>query len=146
MEIVQFNETHVQQIAELEKLCFSDPWSEDSVRYELTNRLSYWLVAVEQDQVVGYIGSQTVLGEADVMNVCVSPDFRKQGIGESLVRTLISDLKKNGVYKLTLEVRVSNAPAISLYEKLGFQVLGRRPNYYSHPKEDAWIMGKEWQL
>ena len=55
-------------------------------------------------------------------------------------------LKKDGVYKLTLEVRVSNDPAIALYEKLGFQVLGRRPNYYSHPKEDAWIMGKEWQL
>lgn len=146
MEIVKFDASHVEQIAQLEKVCFSDPWSADSIRYELTNPLSLWLVAVDGDRVVGYIGSQTVLGESDVMNVCVSPDYRRQGIGDRLVNALIDLLKKDGVYKLMLEVRVSNAPAIALYEKLGFSVVGRRPNYYSHPKEDAWIMGKEWQL
>ena len=146
MEIVKFDESHVLEIAELEKLCFSDPWSADSIRYELKNPLSYWLVAVDEDRVIGYIGSQTVLGESDVMNVCVAPEHRRKGIGDSLVQTLINHLKSQDVYKLTLEVRVSNTPAITLYEKLGFQILGRRPNYYLHPKEDAWIMGKEWQL
>lgn len=146
MKIVNFEESHILQIAELEKLCFSDPWSADSIRYELTNPLSLWLVAVEGERVVGYIGSQTVLGETDVMNVCVCPAYRRMGVGRQLVESLIALLKANGVYKLTLEVRVSNAPAITLYEKLGFRAIGRRPNYYSHPKEDAWIMGKEWQL
>ena len=146
MEIVNLNETHIAQITALEEVCFSDPWSSASIRYELTNPLSLWLVAMEEDRVVGYIGSQTVLGESDVMNVAVAPDCRRQGIGDRLVKNLIERLKEDGVYKLTLEVRVSNTPAISLYEKLGFSVLGRRPNYYSHPKEDAWIMGKEWQL
>ena len=146
MEIIFLNETHIEQIAELEKQCFSDPWSAASIRYELTNPLSKWLVAVEGERVVGYVGSQTVLGESDVMNVAVAPDCRRKGIGNLLVEELTELLKKDGVYKLTLEVRVSNDPAIALYEKLGFQVLGRRPNYYSHPKEDAWIMGKEWQL
>ena len=146
MKIINLNESHVSQIADLEKLCFSDPWSEASIRYELTNPLSKWLVAVEGDRVLGYIGSQTVLGESDVMNVAVAPDFRRRGIGDRLVQELTDILKKDGVYKLTLEVRISNDPAIALYKKLGFEVLGRRPNYYSHPKEDAWIMGKEWQL
>lgn len=146
MEIVRLNESHLEQIAQLEIQCFSDPWSMASIRYELTNPLSLWLVAVEGEQVVGYIGSQTVLGESDVMNVAVAPEFRRQGIGDCLLQELIGRLKKDGVYKLTLEVRASNEPAISLYKKLGFEILGRRPNYYSHPKEDAWIMGKEWQL
>lgn len=144
MQIVKMEEAHVAQIATLEKCCFSDPWSEASIRYELTNRLSYWLVALENETVVGYVGSQSVLGEADMMNLAVAPAYRKQGVGEHLVNRLVADLAEHGVYRLTLEVRVSNTPAISLYEKLGFQSLGRRPNYYRNPREDAWILGKEW--
>lgn len=143
MEIIRMDLSHAQQVALLEQACFSDPWSLQSITSEITNPLSLWLVAVEDDRVLGYIGSQSVLGEADMMNLAVSPGARGKGIGEKLVLVLIDKLRLSGVYRLTLEVRVSNAPAIKLYEKLGFQNIGRRPNYYYHPKEDALIMGKE---
>ena len=142
MKIVKMENAHVAQIAELEKRCFSDPWSEKSIAYELTLRLSHWLVALDGETVAGYIGSQSVLGESDMMDVAVSPDYRRQGIGEKLVNALCADLKAQGNNCLTLEVRVSNAPAIALYEKLGFAEVGRRPNYYHNPKEDALIMRK----
>ena len=143
MEIIQMDISHAQQVALLEQACFSDPWSLQSITSEIINPLSLWLVAVEDDRVLGYIGSQSVLGEADMMNLAVSQDARGRGIGRELVRALIDRLRQNGVYRLTLEVRVSNMPAIMLYEKMGFQNIGRRPNYYYHPKEDALIMGKE---
>ncbi len=146
MEIIRMNESHVAQIAQLEKLCFSDAWSERSIASELTNNLSLWLVAVDGDTVAGYIGSQTVLGWADMMNLCVAPDYRRQGIGEKLTAELERQLKENDVTCLTLEVRVSNAPAIALYEKLGFRQVGKRPRYYEKPREDALILRKEWEI
>ena len=144
MEIIKMKESHVSQIAALEKLCFSDAWSENSIRSELSNKLSLWLVAVDGDRVAGYIGSQTVLGWADMMNLCVSPDYRRQGIGEQLTMELERQLREEKVECLTLEVRVSNAPAITLYEKLGFQQVGKRPRYYEKPREDALILRKEF--
>ena len=140
------NESHVPQVAELEKLCFSDPWSENSVASELKNPLALWLVAVEGEQVAGYIGSQTVMDETDMMNVAVHPQFRRRGLGEQIVTELVSHLKEKGSRSLTLEVRASNAPAIALYEKLGFLQVGRRKNYYRNPREDALILRKEWEL
>ncbi len=137
---------HVSQIAELEKICFADPWDEGSITYELTNKLSHWLVALEGETVVGYIGSQTVIDETDMMNVAVHPDYRRRGIAEKLVNALISDLKDRGSHCLTLEVRASNEGAKALYEKLGFQHIGTRRNYYRHPKEDGLILRKEWEL
>jgi len=143
IQYVPMREAHVAAVAEMEKLCFSDPWSENSVRYELTNPLSYWLVALDGDRVAGYVGSQTVLDEADMMNIAVHPDFRRQGIARSMVETLVAELKEKNVRSLTLEVRVSNGPAISLYHQMGFVQVGRRPNYYRNPKEDALILRKE---
>lgn len=146
MEYKPMTAEHVAQVAELEKLCFSTPWSEKSVAGELTNPLALWIVALDHDRVVGYVGSQSVLGEADMMNIAVSPEYRRQGIANTLVKALISQLAANEVHSLTLEVRASNAPAITLYDKLGFTQVGRRPNYYSAPKEDALILRKEWTL
>ena len=146
MMIEVMNSDHVAQIAALEKICFSDPWSERSIASELDNKLAFWLVAAEGEQVAGYIGSQTVLDETDMMNVAVHPDFRRQGIAEALVNELVENLKKMGSHCLTLEVRTSNAPAISLYEKLGFHEIGRRRNYYRNPREDALILRKEWEI
>ena len=142
MEIIKMNEAHVPAIAELEKLCFSDPWSQSSIAGELTGRLSHWLVSVDGEQVLGYIGSQSVLGQSDMMNVAVHPDHRRKGIAQALILALCADLQAQGNSCLTLEVRASNAPAIALYEKLGFDTVGRRPNYYRHPKEDALILRK----
>jgi ribosomal-protein-alanine N-acetyltransferase len=146
MKIAKMTADHVSQVAELEKICFSDPWSEKSVASELTNPLSLWLVAVEDDRVAGYVGSQSVMGESDMMNVAVHPDFRRQGVAEKLVLELVAALAKKDNHCLTLEVRASNAPAISLYEKLGFAQIGLRKNYYRNPKEDALILRKEWDV
>ena len=133
----------VAAIAELEKICFSDPWSENSIASEVMNPLSYWLVAEVDGEVAGYVGSQTVLDAADMMNLAVSPDYRRQGIGQALVNALVEHLQQNKVIALLLEVRVSNAPAIALYESLGFAQVGRRPKYYHNPREDALILRKE---
>ena len=130
-------------IAALEKRCFSDPWSEKSIASEVHNPLAYWLVAEDGGEILGYIGSQSVLDAADVMNLAVSPDHRRKGIGEKLIKALTRHLQENGVIALLLEVRVSNAPAIRLYEKLGFVQVGRRPRYYTKPREDALILRKE---
>ena len=144
--ILPMEACHVAQVAALETVCFADPWNEDSVRSELTNPLSYWLVAVVEDQVVGYVGSQTVLGEADIMNVAVAPGYRRCGLGRALLNSLQDALKAQQVHSLTLEVRPSNLPAVTLYTSLGYAQVGRRPNYYHKPKEDALILRKEWSL
>ena len=146
MMITNMRECHVLQVAELEKLCFSDPWSENSVASELKNPLSLWLVAVEEDRVGGYIGSQTCGDETDMMNVAVHPDFRRQGIATALIVELVEALRKKGSRCLTLEVRASNLSAISVYERLGFSEIGRRKNYYRNPREDALILRKEWEI
>lgn len=146
IEILKMQSTHIPKIASLEKLCFSEPWSENSVAGELSNPLSLWLVAVDGDCVAGYVGSQSVMGETDMMNIAVSPDYRRQGVAAALIEELVRQLKVGGNHCLTLEVRASNEAAIKLYEKLGFIQVGRRPNYYRSPKEDALILRKEWQL
>lgn len=144
MEIRKMKKEDILQLAELEKLCFSDPWSVSAFEYELKNPLSLWLVAAEGGTVAGYIGSQTVMGETDMMNVAVAPAFRRKGIGERLILSLIDQLKDQQSHCLTLEVRISNDTAIALYQKLGFIQVGCRPGYYRNPREDALILRKEW--
>ena len=146
MIITKMTDAHVAQIAELEKLCFSDPWSEKSVASELNNPLAFWLVAEDNGRVAGYIGSQTVLDETDMMNVAVHPDYRKQGIATALIVGLVEELRKMGSHSLTLEVRASNENAIRVYQKLDFQQVGCRKNYYRNPREDALILRKEWEI
>ena len=146
MRMEPMNASHVSQIAQLEKQCFSDPWSEKSIASELDNPLSLWLVAVEAGEVVGYVGSQTVLGETDMMNLAVAPEARRQGTGRALVLALVEALTEKGSRSLMLEVRVSNIPAQKLYESLGFSQVGRRPKYYVNPREDALILRKEWSV
>ena len=147
MTITNMTSEHVSQVAELEKLCFgTEAWSEKSVASELTNQLSLWLVALDGERVSGYVGSQSVLGESDMMNVAVHPDYRRQSIAEKLCLALVEALKEKGNHCLTLEVRASNEPAKALYEKLGFIQVGLRKNYYRNPREDACILRKEWEV
>ena len=146
MKIFQMKKDHVAQIAALEMLCFGDPWSEGSIASELDNPLSLWLVAEQNGAVCGYVGSQTVLDETDMMNIAVHPDCRRQGIAAALISELVARLKERGSHILRLEVRESNTPAIALYNSMGFTQLGIRRNYYRNPKENALILGKEWEI
>ena len=146
IEIAKMTAAHVPQVAQLEKLCFSDPWSEKSVASELQNKLALWLVALDGDRVAGYVGSQTVIDESDMMNIAVHPAYRRQGIARLLVKQLVDALKDNGSRCLTLEVRASNEPARNLYASMGFLQVGLRKNYYRNPKEDACILRKEWEI
>lgn len=143
MQIVFMTSDHVEQIAALEKICFSDPWSRESIASELDNPLALWLVAVEDLQVLGYVGSQIVPDEADVMNLAVQPACRRRGTARLLMQRLFEELKNRGVNRLSLEVRPSNSGAVALYTALGFTLAGRRPDYYRHPREDAYILAKE---
>ncbi len=144
IQIIPMKEAHVSQIAALEKKCFSDPWSERSIASELQNPLSLWLSALDGARVAGYIGSQTVLGESDMMNLAVSPEYRRQGVGRALVQALVDRLRQMESHSITLEVRASNLPARKLYESLGFTQIGLRKDYYEKPREDACILKKEW--
>ena len=146
IKIIPMIDAHVSFVAELEAMCFSDPWSINSVASELNNPLALWLVAIEEDKVVGYVGSQTVMGESDMMNVAVHPNYRRCGIARMLIDALVVALKERDSNCLTLEVRASNEPAIALYTDLSFTEVGRRRNYYRNPKEDALILRKEWEL
>lgn len=143
MIIREMNVGDVPEIARLETICFSDPWSEKSISSELNNCLSYWLVAEQDGLVVGYVGSQSVLDSADMMNIAVAPSYRRKGIGRALINALADHLVSKGIRFLLLEVRVSNTSAISLYKSLGFEQVGKRPRYYNNPREDALILRKE---
>ena len=137
-------ETDLPQIASLERECFADPWPEQVLAKEVENELSLWLVAAEGDTVLGYVGSQTVMGEADMMNLAVKSAARRCGIGAALVTALCGELlRQKSAESLTLEVRASNEPAIRLYTALGFTEIGLRPKYYFHPREDARIFRKD---
>lgn len=133
----------VPQIAALERLCFSDPWSEASISSELENPISLWLVAEADGVVQGYIGSQSAPPDCDIMNLAVAPDARRQQLGRTLLQSLIDELHRRGTERLFLEVRASNAPAQSLYASFGFEQVGLRKEYYVNPTEDALILRKE---
>ena len=131
---------HLDGVCAIENACFAHPWSRQSIEAELDNETSLFYVAVEDGQVVGYIGMSFVLDEGYIYNVAVKADSRKNGVGSALIQTLVTHCRKNNFAFLTLEVRESNAPARSLYEKFGFIKVGERKNYYSDPTENAVLM------
>ncbi len=137
--IKAFEKGHVAEAAEIEKLCFSDPWSEKSFLDSLDSPFSHFLV-FEEESVLGYIGLYTVSGEGSITNVAVHPEKRGLGIGEALVREALRLGDTLSLDYITLEVRESNTPARRLYEKCGFKAVGTRRGFYSKPKEDAVIM------
>ena len=131
---------HLDVVCAIENACFAHPWSRQSIEAELDNETTLFHVAVEDGQVVGYIGMSFVLDEGYIYNVAVKADCRKNGVGSALIQTLVTHCRKNNFAFLTLEVRESNAPARSLYEKFGFIKVGERKNYYSDPSENAVLM------
>lgn len=131
---------HLPQVERLEQVCFSAPWTEAQLRAQLPDDRHVFLVAERGGEVLGYVGLMYVLDEGYISNVAVSPDCRRQGIGAALIAELIRRAGQLELAFLTLEARASNAPAIRLYEKMGFRQVGRRKNYYQRPEEDAILM------
>ena len=132
----------VKDISVIENVCFSVPWSENAISDFIQNPLCIMFCAKQDSKTAGYIGLYIIAEDCDIANVAVLPQFRGRGIAKKLIEHAESHAKEKGVKKLMLEVRASNIPAISLYEKLGFSVVGIRKNYYTQPKEDALLMDK----
>ena len=131
---------HLPQVERLEQRCFSVPWTEAQLRAQRPDDRHVFLVAERGDEVLGYVGLMHVLDEGYISNVAVSPDCRRQGIGAALIAELTRRAGRLELAFLTLEARASNAPAIRLYEKMGFRQVGRRKRYYQRPEEDAVLM------
>ncbi len=144
MTIVPMDRSHLKGVAELERLCFSTPWSEAMLEEELYNDTASFLVAEGPDgAVVGYAGLHVILDEGYIDNVAVRPDRRRQGIADRLLEVFCR-FGAAHLRFLTLEVRPSNTAAVALYEKHGFCEAGRRRDYYDAPREDALLLTKEF--
>jgi ribosomal-protein-alanine N-acetyltransferase len=140
MQIVNMEERHVDGIAEIEKQCFSSPWSVDSIKAELKNDTAHFLVAVCGEKVLGYIGVHEVCGEAYIANLAVRTDYRRLGIGEKLLKEAQNAAFGRGCEFISLEVRKSNVAAAELYKKQGYVIEGERKSFYTNPTEDGLIM------
>jgi ribosomal-protein-alanine N-acetyltransferase len=141
-EIRKARDADAAAVAEIEKLCFSPPWSLEEILRELReNALAYYLVGTSDLRVVSYAGLWTVLNEGHITNVAVHPDFRGRGFGAAVIDALIRQTRREAnLTDFTLEVRASNIAAIRLYGRAGFREEGRRRGYYTEPTEDAVIM------
>lgn len=145
VRIVPMTADHLDEVAELERICFSVPWSRNMLAEELENALSAMLVALDDTgRVVGYAGVQVILDEGYITNVAVRPECRRRGVAAQLLKVFLDFAQGNKLAFLTLEVRESNHAAIVLYGRHGFRSVGRRRNYYEHPREDAIIMTREF--
>ena len=134
----------VKDVAEIEKICFSSPWSEESIEESLKSGTKFF-VAEKCGKVLGYIGISCILDEGYIANIAVLPKERKTGVATALLNRVFSLAKDESLSFVSLEVRESNTPAVSLYKKLGFKTEGRRKNFYENPKEDALIMTKRFE-
>lgn len=136
MHIEKLSAEHIDNVFDIEKICFNNPWSKKDLLAQVDEPTSHFLVAVVDNKTVGYMGLQIFSGEGYVTNVAVLPEYRGRGIAAALIEKQL----ENEMDFITLEVRESNLPAISLYLKKGFEKVGVRPNFYSAPKENAIIM------
>lgn len=140
--ILELKNEDVLMVAEIEKECFSKPWSEEAIKAAINDDLSHFIVAKVGNEVVGYGGMYSVMGEGYIYNIAVKRKYRKFGIGTNIVNELVNYSKIKSLNFLSLEVRKSNTPAINLYSNCGFEKVGNRKNFYTNPLEDAIIMTK----
>lgn len=141
-EIKKMTEAEIDAVAEIAAEVFARPWTRQGFADALPMENACFLVAKESDTVLGYCGIYMAVDEGEIINVAVSPRYRKRGIADLLLKALIAEAKKCGVNRFFLEVRVSNTPAIRLYEKNGFIRQGIRKNFYKDPCEDAYVMNR----
>ena len=137
--ITALSPDNAEEVYQVEKACFSTPWSLESFRKDLENKNAVYVCLEEDGKVIGYVGMWNISGEGNINNVAVLPDYRRKGYGRLLLSHLISYAKEHQLLLLTLEVRASNEGAIHLYESCGFEVVGRRKKYYDNC-EDAILM------
>ena len=142
MKIQRMTRQHLDGVLKIENECFSHPWTRENLENELNNPTSVFYAALENDEVIGYIGMSTVIDEGYIFNVAVTGNQRKKGIGSALISEIVTYCKKNGFMFVTLEVRQSNQKAISLYSHFGFIKVGERKSYYRDPEENAILMTK----
>ncbi len=140
--IRKMNHKDIEFVAQLEKECFSRPWSEQSLKKETDNPNSLFLVYEENQKIIGYIGLYLIVEEADITNIAISESYRGKGYGRKLLAEAMNQVFLKDYHAVTLEVRRSNLAAIHLYQSMGFQVEGIRKNFYDFPTEDAYIMWK----
>ena len=145
LRIRRMDERDVQQVAAIEAESFSLPWSEQAFRDSLAMYHTIFLVADLEGRIAGYCGCYQSLEEAEITNVAVKQELRGKGIARELLQELFRVGTAQGVFAYTLEVRISNTPAIHLYESLGFENVGIRRDFYEKPTEDAMIMWRRWQ-
>ena len=139
-EIRPMEVSDIDGIIEIEKECFSAPWSRNGISEELDNENAHFLAAVCDNRVLGYIGVHEVCGEAYIDNIAVRSEYRQLGLGEKLLIAAQEGAFSRKCEFISLEVRKSNSAALSLYEKLGYEKVGERKNFYTDPQEDAVIM------
>jgi len=132
----------VDRVHEMECTIFSEPWSKADFLRMTELDFAYYIVAKEDGDIVGYCGVRNMCGDGEITNVAVREDQRGRGLGEKMLRFLMQEGNARGIENYTLEVRKSNAPAIGLYEKLGFSCEGIRKNFYEKPVEDCLIYWK----
>lgn len=142
MNIIRMTQSRIKQVAQIESLCFSHPWSEESIYDSFINPCNQFYISVEENKVLGYIGLSVIIDEGYILNVAVHPDYQGKGIGKALVKTVDDFAIENNLAFVTLEVRPSNEKAVSLYESFGFTKVGERRDYYSNPKENALLLTK----
>lgn len=135
---------HLDEVALLEKSCFSVPWTKSLLKNEIDNNNSKFLVAVDENQqVMGYIGFNYVLDEGYITNLAVFPEYRGNGVAQELLKNVIDFAYQKKLKFVSLEVRITNVAAISLYEKFNFLKVGERKGFYTCPKENALIMTRD---
>lgn len=143
IEITRMTEAEVPQVAAIESEVFTCPWSQKGFLDTLYQDNVRFYLAMEGNVVLGYCGLYTALDEGEITNVAVKPEFRRCHIADEMLQTLVRESEEQGICNIYLEVRVSNDPAIRLYEKHGFIRKGIRKNFYEKPKEDAYVMCRE---
>ena len=141
MRVEYVRVAHLGYLAEIEALCFPDPWSREALALLVSDK-AFGLACIDEEteQVLAYVGVLTVLDEGQILNVATHPAWRRRGLADALLTALINEAEKKGLLTLSLEVRESNTAAIALYEKHGFAVAGKRPRFYTHPTEAALVM------
>ena len=136
----EMREPDVKRVAELEKICFRTPWSYNSLLGELSNAVAFYIVAVEDDTVVGYAGTWIMLDESHMTNIAVDPEYRNRGIARNMILKLMQEALRRGAERMTLEVRENNHTAQRLYASLDFAYAGTRKHYYTDTGENALIL------